>query len=26
MAAKPLKSLERVLADFSKCALKSFDN
>lgn len=25
-AAKPLKSLEPVLADFSKCALKSLDN
>jgi len=24
--AKPLKLLERVLADFSKCALKSLDN
>jgi hypothetical protein len=25
-AAKPLELLERVLADFSKCALKSLDN
>jgi hypothetical protein len=25
-AAKPLKLLERGLADFSKCALKSLDN
>jgi hypothetical protein len=26
MVAKLLKSLERLLADFSKCALKSLDN
>jgi hypothetical protein len=26
MATKPLKLLERVLTDFSKCGLKSLDN